>query len=75
MATTATFSTFSRRTPAVPALHDRLLRYFGGTDTRRELQRLSASQLHDIGLDPAQVSREPACQIDPRTMINLMSMR
>ena len=43
--------------------------------TRRELQALNASQLRDIGLDPTQVSRAPRPWAEPRTMINLMSMR
>jgi len=43
--------------------------------TSREVTRLNASQLRDIGLDPAQVSQEPAYPTDPRTMITHMSMR
>lgn len=42
--------------------------------TRRDLKRLNADQLRDIGLDPARVSGGPAHNVDPRTMIRLLSM-
>ena len=79
--TSTTFTSIrSRQVPAgftsvvQQALTAAMIRYRRHV-TRREVPRLNASQLRDIGLDPAQVSPEPAYQTDPRTMINLLSMR
>lgn len=74
MATTAIFGT-PRRRVTFPAIHDRLLRYFGGTDPRRELQSLSQAQLRDTGIDPAEISNGPVFEADAVAMIRLMSLR
>ncbi|MEQ8355290.1 MAG: DUF1127 domain-containing protein [Kiloniellaceae bacterium] len=50
------------------ALHRRL-------SARRELRRLNASQLRDVGIDPGTVCEGPIYATDPQTMIRLMSMR
>jgi len=50
-------------------------RVYRRLSTRRDLKHLNAAQLRDIGLDPSQVSGQPACPTDPRTMIRLMSMQ
>ena len=75
MATTAILSTINRRKISTAALRDRLLRYFSGTDLRRDLRSLSQAQLNDAGIDSAAVSSGPLDPADAATMIRLMSLR
>lgn len=42
---------------------------------RRQLRTLSPAQLHDIGLDPSDVSPATGRAVDPATLANLMALR
>lgn len=65
-----------RAAPSLPAtVADCLLRCFRPGAAQRELRSLSATQLHDAGIDPAAVAPQPVFEVDAVTMSRLMSLR
>lgn len=65
-----------RITPSFPAaISDRLLHFFSRAAAQRELYSLSPAQLHDAGIDVAEVRKGAVIDVDAATMSRLMSLR